>query len=147
MPKPVTPMVGCDSFITNEKKEVLLIKRRDSGLWALPGGFHDLGETPAKCAVRECFEETGYEITIAHLLGVFSSNNYKYVNYQWKENEITHILFIGKITGGEPKVSDETLQIGWFSEKNLPTLFDGHEARIKVGFSFLNDSSRPAHFE
>jgi len=71
MPKPVTPLVGCDAFVLNEQKQVLLIKRVDSDLWALPGGFHDLGETPAKCAARECLEETGYNIEVIRLLGFF----------------------------------------------------------------------------
>ena len=53
MGKPKTPFVGCDVFVTNEKNEVLLIQRVDNKLCALPGGFHDLGETPAKCAIRE----------------------------------------------------------------------------------------------
>lgn len=147
MPKPVTPFVGCDTFAANEKKEVLLIRRKDSGLWALPGGGQDLGETPAKCAIRECKEETGYEVEVKRLLGVFSSSNYKYVHYQWKENEFAHILFLGEIIGGKPKISAETTEVGWFSENNLPELFDGHKVRIQVGFSFLKDPSQPAHFE
>ena len=69
MGKPKTPFVGCDVFVTNEKNEVLLIQRVDNKLWALPGGFHDLGETPAKCAIRECKEETGFDIKLNQLLG------------------------------------------------------------------------------
>jgi len=69
MGKPKTPFVGCDVFVTNEKNEVLLIQRVDNKLWALPGAFHDLGETPAKCAIRECKEETGFDIKLNQLLG------------------------------------------------------------------------------
>jgi 8-oxo-dGTP pyrophosphatase MutT (NUDIX family) len=43
-------MVGSDVFIVNEDRKVLLIQRADNKLWALPGGCHDLGETPKKCA-------------------------------------------------------------------------------------------------
>jgi len=70
MGKPKTPFVGCDVFVTNEKNEVLLIQRVGNKLWALAGGFHDLGETPAKCAIRECKEETGFDIKLNQLLGV-----------------------------------------------------------------------------
>ena len=69
MGKPKTPFVGCDVFVTNEKNEVLLIQRVGNKLWALAGGFHDLGETPAKCAIRECKEETGFDIKLNQLLG------------------------------------------------------------------------------
>ncbi|HEY32234.1 MAG TPA: NUDIX domain-containing protein [Dehalococcoidia bacterium] len=73
MPAPVTPIVGADTFVVNGKKEVCLIRRSDNGLWALPGGAQDLGETPEECARREFEEETGLLIRITRLLGVFSS--------------------------------------------------------------------------
>lgn len=64
MPKPITPLVGADTFVVNERGEVCLIKRADNGLWALPGGCQDLGETPEHCAVREFREETGLEVRV-----------------------------------------------------------------------------------
>src|ERR1700728_2191431 len=100
MPKPITPFVGCDVFIIDQTNHVLLIRRRDNGFWALPGGCQDLGETPAECACRECFEETGFTVTCTRLLGVFSCTRYKYVNYPWKENEFCHILFQATIVSG-----------------------------------------------
>ena len=140
-------MVGCDTFVLNNEHRVLLIKRADSDLWALPGGFHDLGETPVKCAARECAEETGLEIIITRLLGIFSSNNYKYVHYRWKDNEIVHILFAGELMGGEEKTSIETKEIGWFPESGLPKLFDGHTERIAVAFRMMKNPNLAAHFE
>lgn len=68
MAKPVTPLVGCDVFVLNQKSEVLLIQRADNGRWALPGGCHDLGETAQLCAERECREESGYEVKVTDLL-------------------------------------------------------------------------------
>jgi ADP-ribose pyrophosphatase YjhB (NUDIX family) len=91
MPKPVTPLAACDVLITNESNEVLLIQRSDNGLWALPGGCHDLDETPAKCAVRECKEETGFEVKVTQLLGIFSSNCYRFENYPWTDNQFCQI--------------------------------------------------------
>jgi ADP-ribose pyrophosphatase YjhB (NUDIX family) len=147
MPKPVTPLVGCDVFILNGSEQVLLIKRVDSDLWALPGGFHDLGETPARCAIRECFEETGHKIEILRLLGVFSSNCYEFKYIPWKNEEYCHILFQGNLIGGKTTVSEETREIGWFSHDDLPLLYDGHETRIKIGFEAnINDNFTP-YFE
>ena len=48
MPRPVTPFVGCDVFVTDAQSRVLLVRRQDNGFWALPGGCQDLGETPAR---------------------------------------------------------------------------------------------------
>ena len=147
MPRPVTPFVGCDVFVVNERKEVLLIKRSDNGFWALPGGAHDLGETPARTAARECFEETGLKVEITSLLGLWSSNCYEYVNYPWKENEFVHVLYAARVTGGVLRGSAESLEVGWFTEVALPPLSDGHLVRIEFGFRSMRDQALPAYFE
>lgn len=147
MPKPVTPLVSCDAFITNEKHEVLLIKRPDSGVWATPGGFVNLGETSAECIVREVKEETGLDIEVTQLLGVFSTQNYEYKHYPWTDNEIVQILFAAKIVGGKAQSTEEALDLQWFAEHELPELYDGHEIRIRHGFKALADADLGAHFE
>ena len=147
MPKPVTPLVGCDVFVLNEKNEVLLIRRADNGFWALPGGCQDLGETPAEAAARECLEESGYSVKIMGLLGIFSSMNYEYIHYPWKENEFMHILFQAEVTGGQAKVSTETTEIGWYAQNILPELSDGHGIRVEYGFKVIGNTSLPTHFE
>lgn len=140
-------MVGCDIFVVNDEAKVLLICRTDNGFWSLPGGCQDLGETPAQCARRECLEESGFEVEVVQLMGVFSSRNYVYVNYPYKENEFTHILFQGVITGGEARTSLESSAIGWFQESELPPLSDGHEVRIKLGFKKIHRPELAPFFE
>lgn len=147
MPKPITPLVGCDVFVLNEKNEVLMIKRSDNGFWALPGGCHDLGETPKMCAIRECREESGYEVEVTDLLGVFSSNCYPYVNYPWKENQFCHVMFKARVVGGSAKLSSETTEVRWFAENEIPPLSDGHGPRIEVGFAALKNPSKKPYFE
>ncbi|NQW29072.1 MAG: NUDIX domain-containing protein [Ignavibacteria bacterium] len=147
MPKPITPLVSVDAFITNDSGEVLLIKRADSGVWATPGGFVDVGETPAAGVVREVMEETGLEIEVVQLLGVFSSLNYKYHYYKWTDNEVVQILFAAKIVGGTPTHTDEALDVQWFPQHDLPELFDGHNIRIQCGFDWLKGLTSAPHFE
>lgn len=147
MPKPITPLVGCDVFVLNEKNEVLLIQRADNQFWALPGGCHDLNETPKECAERECLEESGYIVQVTELLGIYSSNRYEYINYPWKENQFCHLLFRAIVVGGKPELSIETIQVGWFSENNIPALSDGHEPRIKFGFQHNRRTSLKPYFE
>lgn len=147
MPKPITPLVGCDAFVLNEKNQVLLIKRSDNGFWALPGGCHDLNETPMECAVRECFEESGYKIKVTRLLGTYSSNRYEYKNYPWKENQFCHLLFQGTVIGGSAQKSSESTEIGWFAQNQIPPLSDGHDIRIKHGFEMAKDLKLVPYFE
>ena len=147
MPRPVTPFVGCDVFITDEAERVRLIRRADNGFWALPGGCQDLGETPAECAVRECREETGLEVRLVRLLGVFSSRRYPYENYPWKDNEFTHLLFQAEVVAGEPGPTAEATETACFAQDGLPPLSDGHGPRIAFGFRALRDLSLPPFFE
>jgi ADP-ribose pyrophosphatase YjhB (NUDIX family) len=139
--------VGCDVFVLNENQELLLIKRADNGFWALPGGTQDFGESAAQTAVRECFEETGYEVRLEALLGVFSSQAYPYVNFPWTENEYTHLLFQATLVGGSARPSAETPEVKWFAESQLPELSDGHDVRISLGFARQKNPSLPVHFE
>lgn len=147
MPKPITPLVGCDVFIVNDLGQVLLIKRSDNGLWALPGGCQELGETPVECAVREAAEETGFVIRITRLMGVFSSTRYPYVHYPWKDNEFTHVLFGAVIEGGAPAPSAETPELGFFGADALPEISDGYLLRIRAGFEDWGNPLAPSRFE
>jgi ADP-ribose pyrophosphatase YjhB (NUDIX family) len=147
MTKPITPLVGADTFLVNDKSQVCLIQRSDTRLWALPGGCQDLGETPKQCAEREFYEETGLQIEATHLLGVFSSTLYSYDTYPYKENEFCHLLFFGRFLGGKERISGESKAIAWYSENSLPKLSDGHEPRIRFGFAWLKNKSIGPHFE
>jgi ADP-ribose pyrophosphatase YjhB (NUDIX family) len=145
---PITPLVGCDTFIADATRtRVLLIRRADNGFWALPGGFVELDETPARCAARECLEETGLRVRITRLLGVFSSHCYEHVNYPHKGGSYCHILFLGETTDGAPRTTDEAREIGWFGARELPPMSDGHLPRVHVGFAALRDPSAKPHFE
>lgn len=147
MPAPITPIVGADTFVVNNAGEVCLVRRSDNGLWALPGGAQDLGETPEECARREFREETGLEIKITRLLGVFSSRRYDAVTNVNRGREVTHILFAGKLVGGRQTTSEETLAVGWFPQDKLPPLSDGHAVRVHFGFRALGKPNIDAHYE
>lgn len=147
MPAPVTPLVGCDTFILDASNRVLLIQRADNGFWALPGGFVDVHESPAVCAARECLEETGLEVRITRLLGVFSSCCYPHANYPHYDRAYCHVLFQGKIVGGHARVTEEAKRVEWFDENNLPHMSDGHAPRVVVGFETLRNENRTPYFE
>ncbi|MCY0908566.1 MAG: NUDIX domain-containing protein, partial [Sulfobacillus thermotolerans] len=67
---PVTPKVGVDGAVFKQR-ELLLIRRRDSHQWALPGGAVEIGETPSEAVIREVVEETGIVMQADYVVGVF----------------------------------------------------------------------------
>src|SRR5260221_1051116 len=66
--------VGCSAAVFDDPHEhVLLIRRADNGLWAVPGGYMEPGESTTEACAREVFEETGLRVTVKRLIGVYST--------------------------------------------------------------------------
>jgi 8-oxo-dGTP pyrophosphatase MutT (NUDIX family) len=75
-------MVGAALLVLNQQPQLLLIKRTDNGLWGIPGGAMELGESPEDTVRRETKEELGIEIRELELFGVYSGEGlfYRYPN-------------------------------------------------------------------
>jgi ADP-ribose pyrophosphatase YjhB (NUDIX family) len=71
-PAPNNVVPSASAIVTDELGRILLIKRRDNELWALPGGGHDIGETIEETAIREVKEETGLDVEIVALTGIYT---------------------------------------------------------------------------
>lgn len=110
---------GC---IFNEKGEVLLQRRGDFGKWGFPGGAVELGETPEQAAIREVKEETGLEVEIRGLIGIYTDCDMKYPNGD-KAQSIC-IVYEFQVTGGEVACDEEeTLELKFFSLDESPEMF------------------------
>ncbi|MBP3195639.1 MAG: NUDIX domain-containing protein [Butyrivibrio sp.] len=110
---------GC---IFNEKGEVLLQRRGDFNKWGFPGGAIELGETPQMAAIREAKEETGLDVEVGNIIGVYTDCNMEYPNGD-KAHSIC-IVYELKVVGGN-LVCDlkETMELKYFSKENKPNLF------------------------
>ncbi len=113
---------GVAVIILNEENQVLLQKRADVGLWGIPSGHVEIGETVSETAIREVKEETNLDIEIKKLIGVYSDPNSQVFVYP--NGKVVHFIttcFLAKITGGELRCnSDESLEIKFFEIQNLP---------------------------
>lgn len=102
--------------------KILLQKRSDMKIWALPAGHMEIGETVEEAAIREIKEETGLDIEITRLIGVYSEPEYQVVKYP--DGRVTHFVTMyleGKIIGGKlDKNNSETLDLGFFPIDELP---------------------------
>ena len=110
---------GC---LLNEEGQVLLQKRGDSGLWGFPGGAVELGESPETAAIREVREETGVEVAVGSLIGVYTDCQMRYPN-----GDQAHSVCLAyrlQQTGGKLGSDDpETAGLRWFSLDEQPALF------------------------
>jgi len=117
VPGYVTPKVGVGAIVFNQKDEILLIQRSDSGGWLYPTGWLDVGDSPAETAVKEVREETGLVVQADRLLGVFDSNHRKYpMNFH-----MVSVIVYCRLLGGDLNPNPlETLGAGFFPFDGLP---------------------------
>ncbi|NGX28097.1 MAG: RNA pyrophosphohydrolase [Candidatus Anoxychlamydiales bacterium] len=98
---------------SEDRKQVLLIKRRDVPVWVLPGGGIEKDETLENATLREVLEETGYTTKIYRKVGEYTPIN--------KLSKFTH-LYECEIISGKAAISDETREVNFFDIENLPKL-------------------------
>lgn len=97
-------------------KGLVLVQRKfepRAGYWSLPAGYMELGETTEEAAVRECREETGLDIQIDTLLGVYSFGQGAYSGFV--------IMYAASVIGGVPQAGDDACDIGIFTLEALPS--------------------------
>ncbi|MBN2007028.1 MAG: NUDIX hydrolase N-terminal domain-containing protein [Anaerolineae bacterium] len=130
-----TPFAVGDGAVIDGAGRILLIRRADNGLWAMPGGALETGETPAEGVAREVLEETGVQAEAVALVGVFDSR----LCGSLTRHHLYHFVFLCRpLNGGvagEVTYANEVLGSGWFVESDLPQAIDpGHVTRIPHAF-------------
>jgi ADP-ribose pyrophosphatase YjhB (NUDIX family) len=123
------PTLGVNVAIIQEQK-ILLTKRRDFEVWCLPGGGVDDGESIGQAAQRETREETGLEVNLERLVGIYSRPG-------WLEGGLHVVVFTAVITGGKLHLQEnEVIEAGYFSAQDLPdAMLLGHRRRIMDALS------------
>lgn len=114
-----TPKVDVRAVVFNPEGQILLVQEKVDGLWALPGGWADVGYTPRMIAEKECFEEAGLTVKSIKLIAVMD----KTVQQMPPEFEYVYKLFIRcEPIGTHIAAGSETDNVGWFNEHELPKL-------------------------
>lgn len=95
--------------------KVLMVKRAMEparGSWCFPGGFMEIGETPQQAAIRECKEESGFDVEITNLVDVYYYEDYR--------GSGVLILYQGKVVGGQPRAGQDADAVSFFGPDELP---------------------------
>ncbi|MET4644188.1 NUDIX domain-containing protein [Streptomyces sp. NBC_01707] len=106
----------------NEAGEVLLIHKTDNDLWALPGGGVDVGESVADAAVRETKEETGFDVEVTGLVGLYTNPAHVMAYDDGEVRQQFSICFTARIVGGELRTSSESKEVAFVAPDRLDGL-------------------------
>jgi 8-oxo-dGTP pyrophosphatase MutT (NUDIX family) len=102
-----------------ERINVLLTQRTDNGRWCLPSGAMDPGESAEETCVREVMEETGLEVRVTRLVGIYTSPDLIIEYADGDRCQMVAMTFEAKVIGGELRLSDETIDYGYFPVDSL----------------------------
>jgi len=115
----VTPKVDVRAVIFNAQDEILLVKEKADGKWALPGGWADVGFTPTEIVIKEAKEETGFDVQVVRLLAVLDKRCH---NHPSSPFYIYKLCFQCEITGGKDELTFDILDSRFFALDQLPPL-------------------------
>lgn len=140
----ITPKVDVRGAVVHQGK-ILLIQEKADGKWAMPGGWADLGNSPASVAEREVWEESGFRVKAEKVVAVIDANRIEPLEFY----HAYKIIFLCRLLDGEPRTSHETLAVDFFDLDHLPPLsfYRTNESMLQEVFAHVEDPNRPAAFD
>ena len=137
VPGYVTPKVAVGAAVGNDRGELLLIQRSDSGVWLYPTGWCDVGYSAAEVVVKEVAEETGIEVEPVRLIAVLDG-----LRLGFTRVPLYSLVFQCRPVGGELRAHPlECSDVGWFAEDALPSPLAGAERWRSQVFAALRGES------
>jgi len=139
----VTPKVCAEAAVFDDHGRLLLGRRADNGLWCIPGGWTDVGETAAESAAREVREETGAIVAVRELISVLDN---RFIGSAAPVHAY-HFTFRCEWIGGTPGPGHETLDARFFAQRELPPITPGHELKIDLAFRHWRGELGTTYFD
>ena len=142
-----TPKLDIRAVVLDEEEKVLLVREREDGLWTLPGGWVDVGESPSESVEREVKEESGYAVRAVKLLALWDRDKHPHPPMPF---HVYKLYFRCELSGGSPlAASTETDGVGFFSKDALPELSLGRvlPRQIEKLIDLATDSEGSAAFD
>jgi 8-oxo-dGTP pyrophosphatase MutT (NUDIX family) len=142
-PKPTSRRPSASVVVRDGDGRVLMLQRTDNDLWTIPTGGLQFGETINECAIRECREETGIQVQVTGLVGVFSDPGHviayrragKTVEVRQPVNVCLHARPVGGAVAPAP---DEARQVDWVDEESLDALSIHPVIRVRIVHALTN---------
>lgn len=118
--------------VVDNQDRIVLQRRRDNGKWDLPGGVMELGESLAECAIREVNEETGLDVEVVSIVGVYSDPGHILAYEDGEARQEFAICFKARILGGQVAVSDESHDVGFYPPSEIAALPMEDAIRLRI---------------
>lgn len=131
---------AASAIVTDAHGRILLHRRRDNEMWALPGGVMELGESLGACAVREVREETGLEVEPVGVVGIYSDPKHVFAYDDGEVRQEFSVCLRCQIVGGEVKASEESYEVEFFTPDALEELPMVDSIRLRVS-DFLSGAT------
>jgi ADP-ribose pyrophosphatase YjhB (NUDIX family) len=128
-----TPKVAVGAVVGNDRNELLLVQRADSGIWLYPTGWADIGYSASEVAVKEVQEETGITCEVVKVIAVLDGLRRGFTSIP-----LYSLVFHCRATGGALDAHPlECADVGWFSEGELPEHTAGAEGWAPLAFAAI----------
>lgn len=137
-PNSIVPAV---TVVVMDGRQVLLMRRVDNGKWALPGGAVELGESVRQTALREVREETGLDIEVCGIVGIFSDPSHVIAYDDGEVRQQFAICLRASPVSGELRNSSESTEVAWIRVADLDGLDMHPTQRLRLGRA--TDSAHP----
>ncbi|WP_054813392.1 NUDIX hydrolase [Nocardia arizonensis] len=143
-PKANSIKVAVSAVVRDPGGRVLMIHRTDNDLYSIPGGALEAGETVAAAVVREVKEETGIDVEVTGLVGIFSNPQHVIAYDDGEVRQEFSICFRAVPTGGELRTSAESKRVEWVTPERMTDL-DIHPS-ISLRISRAAEESAEPYF-
>ncbi|MGW0933413.1 NUDIX domain-containing protein [Streptomyces sp. NBC_01463] len=122
---------------------LLVIHKTDNDLWALPGGGHDIGERIAETAVREVNEETGIEVEVDGIVGLYTDPEHVLAYTDGEVRQQFSICFRAHPVGGDLRTSSESKEVRWVDPADLAELNIHPSMRLRIQHALDESRNEP----
>ncbi len=123
---------AASAIVANSEGKILLHRRSDNTLWGLPGGAMEIGESIGETIVREVKEETGLDVKVEYIVGIYSNPKHVIAFSDGEVRQEFSICFACKIVGGELRVSEESFEVSFFSPAGIEQLPMHESNRLRI---------------